>query len=352
MKPKLVFILLIISVICIAQPSKMEQLGKLYMSGNYEESIARAKEYLAVEADNIDYTLILGRALADYGQFKEAIPHLNFVVKNDLHHSWREAWALGYLGSCYYMLSDFEKSKNNLKACIELNATKNATNYATNRILQFGYHKFYKDWKVKESEHFRFHFQEMSDSEMKNYINSRESAFQKINDFFNTDLPKKIDFFVWNSREDAKKVLQADLGFANPHFCLIHSFVKQTRGHEMTHVITNYLAKNMVKTSLINEGTSVCFDLSNQDKEKLVLEWIEKNEREIDIKELWNNWKGYPEELSYPLAGIFVSKIIDTFVRENFLEFFADQRYENAKKVFGDEIDNIIAELENKFNTD
>ena len=111
MKLKLLFLFILISIIAHSQSSKMEQLGKLYMSGNIEATINRADEYLEEEPNNIDYKLILGRALTDFGNYKEAIPHLIYTVENDEHNSWRKAWALGYLGSCYYMLSEYEKSK-------------------------------------------------------------------------------------------------------------------------------------------------------------------------------------------------------------------------------------------------
>jgi len=34
----------------------------------------------------------------------------------------------------------------------------------------------------------------------------------------------------------------------------------------MPHVISNYLTRIIQKTDLINEGTSVCFDQTNQDR--------------------------------------------------------------------------------------
>ena len=350
MKLKLIFFLVTIVHLSNAQPSKMEQLGKLYMSGNIEETINRADEYLEEEPDNIDYKLILGRALTDYGEYKKALPYLIFTIENDAHNSWRKAWALGYVGSCYYMLNKHENSKQALKECVELNATGNATDYATNQFLQFGYYKFFDDWEIIESENFRFHFQKMNEEEKKEFVDSRENAYKEINKFFQTELPKKIDFFVWNSRADAKMVLRRDLGFSRSEYCIIHSHFQQTRGHEMTHVISNFLGKNMVKTGLINEGTAVCFNLDKQDKQALVEKWMENNKMEIDIKAMWLAWEDYPVELTYPFAGIFVEDLIKTFGKDKFLNFLTDQSYGNAKKVFGDELDTVILSLEAKFN--
>ena len=344
-------ILILLSLIACGQNTKVEELGKIYMSGDYEKTIIEANDLLKNDSNNIDYKLLLGRALTDKGEYKEAIKNLEFTVNNDKDNSWRKAWALGYLGTCFYMLQDYNNSKKSTKECFDLNATKNATQYAYKRILLFGFDDFYKDWKIIESYNFRFHFQNMSDSEIKNYISSREESFQNINKFFNSELPKKIDFFVWESKEDANKLLRANLGFADPEFCIVHSHYQQTKGHEMTHVISNYSTKVINKTGLINEGTSVCFDQTNQDREKIVKDWIEANEKKISIEEIWTNWKNYPEELTYPLSGLFVKELIDNFGQGKFIEFFGNQTYENAKIVFGDKLDNVIRDFENKINS-
>lgn len=348
MKIRLTFLLFITCFIVNGQSPQVEELGKLYMSGKLDQAINKANEYLKNDQNNIDYKLILGRALTDKGDYKEAIPNLQFAIDRD--NSWRKAWALGYIGSCYYMLSEYEKSKTALKSCVDLNATKNATKYSYKRLLIFGYDSFFENWEIKDSKNIRFHFQNMSDPEMELYIKSREKAFTEINKFFESSLPKKVDFFVWNSREDAKRILHANLGFADPGYCIVHSHFQQTKGHELTHVISNYSNKIEQKTGLINEGTSVCFDLSNKDKEGTVSSWVKENNQKIDIKDIWVNWRKYPQDLTYPLSGLFVKELITKFGKEKFLIFFVNQTYENAKTVFGDEMDILINEFENRYN--
>lgn len=343
-------IFILTSLITFGQNKQVEELGKIYMSGDFDKTILKANEFLKNDPNNIDYKLLLGRALADKGDFNSAIPYLDYTVNNDPNNSWRKAWALGYLGTCYYMLQDYENSRKTTKECFDLNVTKNATRYAYKRILMFGFDDFYKDWKIVESDNFRFHFQNMRNSDIEKYISSREKAFKNINKFFASDLPKKIDFFVWDSREDAKKLLIANLGFSDPRFCIVHSHFQQTKGHEMTHVISNYSTKMIMKTGLINEGTSVCFDQTNQDKEQIVKDWIKNNGKKVEIKEIWKDWKDYPEELTYPLSGLFVEELIDNFGREKFIDFFGNQTYDNAKVVFGEKLDTIIKEFENKIN--
>ncbi|WP_303917896.1 tol-pal system YbgF family protein [Draconibacterium sediminis] len=344
-------IFVLISLITFGQNPVLDDLWKLYQSQNYEEVIKEAKPHLDIDSLKVDLNLLLGRTYTDKGDFKSAIPHLDYIVNNDLNNSWRKAWALGYLGTCYFMLQDYDNSKKSTKKCFDLNVTKNATQYAYKKILMFGFDDFYKDWKIVESDNFRFHFQNMSDSDIDKYISSREKAFKNINEFFASKFPKKLDFFVWDSREDAKKLLRTNLGFADPSSCIVHSHFQQTKGHEMTHVISNYSTKMVIKTGLINEGTAVCFDQTNQDKEQIVKNWIKNNDKQVDIRMIWENWKDYPEELTYPLSGLFVKELINNFGREKFIEFFGNQTYDNAKLVFGERLDKVIKDFENKTNT-
>lgn len=344
-------ILVLTSLITFGQNKPAEELLKIYRSGNYDMTIVKANEFLQNDPDNIDYKLLLGRALTDKGDYHSAIPYLEFTVSNDHNNSWRKAWALAYLGNIHFRLQDYDRSKKYLQECFDLKATKNVTQFAYIKIQQFGLDDFYKDWKIVESDNFRFHFQNRSDADIEKYISSREEAFRKINAFFESELPKKIDFFVWNSGDDAKKVLRTNLGFADPNFSIVHSHLKQTKGHEMTHIISNYTTKIIKKTELITEGTAVCFDQTNYDKAQIVKEWLKNNQEKVSIRKTWTNWNDFPEELTYPLSGLFVKELIDHFGRDKFIEFFGNQTYENAKQVFGEKLDEVILEFENKMNT-
>lgn len=344
-------IFVLTSLITFGQNPVLKDLGKLYQLRDYEKLIKEAQPHLETDSLKVDLNLLLGRAYADKGDFKSAIPYLDYTVNNDLNNSWRKAWALGYLGTCHFMLQNYDESRKSTKKCLDLNATKNATQYANKRILLFGFDDFYKDWKIVESDNFRFHFQNMNDSDIEKYVSSREIAFKKINEFFKSELPKKIDFFVWNSSDDAKNLLRSNLGFADPYFSIVHSHFKQSKGHEMTHVISNYSTKIIKKTGLINEGTAVCFDQTNHDKEKMVKDWLNNNDKKITIREVWTDWTGYSGALMYPLSGLFVKELIDNFGKDKFLEFFKNQTYENAQLVYGMDLFMFIKEFENRINT-
>lgn len=350
MRQFLTSILILTSLIVFGQNSQIDNLWKLYNSHDFKSVIGKAKTLLENEPDNIDINLIIGRSYTDLGDFKSAVNFLETTVTNDNNNSWRKAWALSCLGTCYFMLQDYDDSETSLNECIELNATKNATNNAYGQTLLFGFNEFYKTWKTVETDNFCFHFQDMNDTEIENYTILREVAFKEINDFFKNSLPKKIDFYVWQSRDDAKKILRANLGFSKPNFCIVHTFYQQTIGHEMTHVISNYTSDISKKTRFINEGTAVCFDQSHQDRLKQIKDWISANNNQIRIKDCWENGDGYAEDILYPLSGLFVKELIDNFGEKKFLEFFGNQTYDNAKLVFGDKLDKVIQEFENMIN--
>jgi len=343
-------ILILTSLVSFGQKRSLDALWKLYQSHNYKLVIEKGLPLLNTESNKTDLNLILGRAYADKGDYKKAIPYLDYTAKNDKRNSWRKAWALGYLGTCYFMVQQYDDSQKSLKKCIKLKATKNATNYAYGRTLLFGFDEFYHNWRTVETDHFRFHFQDMTDTEIEKYISSREKSYKGINDFFKSTLSNKINFFVWDSRDDAKNILRTNLGFAKPEFYIVHSHYQQTKGHEMTHVISNYTSDISNKTRFINEGTAVCFDHSSQDRMQLVKNWIKTHNKRIVIKDYWDNGRNYPEEILYPIAGLFVKELIGNYGREKYLEFFKNQTYGNAKFVFGDKLDNIIQEFENKIN--
>lgn len=341
-------LLILISMIWFGQNPVIEDLWSLYNAHNYKSAIEKAKPLLENDPNSLDLNLILGRSYTEEKDYDTAVPYLEFAVKNDHTNSWRKPWALAYLGTCYFMQQKYDDAEKSIKASLTLKATKNAAANAYYRSVNFGFHAFYQNWKTVETDNFRFHFQRMSETEIENFILPRVAAYKTINDFFKSTLPKKIDVFVWGSREDAREILKARLGFSLPEFCVVHTYYDQTVGHEITHVISNYTSDISFKTAFINEGTAVCFDQTDQDRLKQVKDWVAANNKHIAIMDYWKNRT--EDEILYPLAGLFVEKLIDTFGKEKFLAFFSDQTYENAKAIFGDGLDRVIEELENKIN--
>ncbi len=336
--------------ITMAQNPPLDDLLKLYNAQDFKSAIEKTKPMLENEPGRVDLNLIIGRSYTDLGEYKSALAFLETTVTNDKKNSWQKAWALSYLGTCYFMLQDYQKAELSIDASIKLNATRNATNSAIGKTVFFGFDKSYTTWKTIETDNFRFHFQNMNDAEIEKYTALREIAFKRINGFFNSSLPKKTDFYVWESREDAKNILRRNLGFAEPELCIVHTCFQQTIGHEMTHVISHYTSAVSGKTRFINEGTAVCFDQTRQDRLEQVKSLTTARNEKIGIKDCWENGDKYPEEILYPLAGLFVKELIDNFGKEKFLKFFKNQTYDNARLLFGEKLDSIILDLETRIN--
>ncbi|MEX2232093.1 MAG: hypothetical protein WD824_08035 [Cyclobacteriaceae bacterium] len=97
MKKVITSFLFLTSLIAFGQNQTIEDLWKLYQSQDYNLVIEKATPLLDTDSNKVDLSLLLGRAYADKGKFKEALPYLYFTVINDNHNTWRKAWALAYL---------------------------------------------------------------------------------------------------------------------------------------------------------------------------------------------------------------------------------------------------------------
>jgi tetratricopeptide (TPR) repeat protein len=339
--------LFLLAVVGYAQTLK--DLEDLYGKGSYDEVIRLSPDVLKSNPNDPAVNLLVGRVYAETNKFNDAVPYLKTAITNDRPGSWVKAWSMAYLGKCYFAFGQYKESTECINGCISMNATKNATRSASNAALLFGFDKDYDRWTTRETEHIIFHFQPLSLKDINDidaYMQKRETAFQNINACFGSILPKKIDFFVWHSREDMKAILGSPGGFARPEYCVVHACYDQTPGHEMTHVISNYLPGIGQKTVLINEGTAVYFNQTKADQMDLARKAIKSNGiTAVCLKETWNE-RTLPEEVLYPVGGAFIKYLVENYGKEKFLELFRNQTYENALKVYGEGFESSIETFE------
>jgi len=330
-----------------------KELRDLYYSAQFNQLIQVSAEYLESDSLNPVFNLWHGEGLVELGFFNKGKPYVQKAIEYIGDNDSRKAWALNYLARIEFLTQNKLKAKQLFIDCIASNTSPKAIESSKFLLVELGLHDFYSDFEVVESEHITFHFQPNSIVNNKDeFVELREKAFQKISEFFGVKIPKKIDFIIWNSNEDAKKLGIKSLGYANAKFCVIHSRSNQTRGHEITHVITHYLANDQIKTRFINEGIAVCFDLSNNNRLEIINNQKEKDSTQVivSIKEAWTNPKAYPEWVYYPLAGEFVFRILDKWGKNKLIDLIKNQTYENALLIYGEELNAIISELENEIN--
>ncbi|MCX5797657.1 MAG: tetratricopeptide repeat protein [Elusimicrobia bacterium] len=312
----------------------------------------RSPYWAALQRDPQDAqaNLLYGEGLVDDGAYAKAIPYLQKASALDSHGAWIRAWALNYLGRCYFAAGDYAGSRKALLESARMGATENVTKKSNWYLHLFGMDDLFKTWDVQASEHFIFHFQTPSVlADHADFIKEREDAFAAIAAFFDdTRLPLKIHYFVWNSKADARKSVGFELGFAVPEHGVIQtSFDNETPGHETTHIIAHYFAGAPKRTMLINEGIAVHLNQKHWDNLELARKrWRSDPKGRASIKDLWS---GKPlDSYHYPLAGAFAAHLLQWGGKEKFLNLIRHQSYEDALKIYGPGLDTAIHDFEAK----
>jgi len=330
----------------------IDTVSQLYAKGELEKAFEISSKL--IEKDTLDpvLTMMHGRILVDLHKYEEGNRFLKKAIDfND--EPWISAWALAYLGQSYYMTKDYEESEKSLRACLKLDATKNVNEYANKRMLLFGFSNYFDDWRIVETDHIKFYLQTPSDiTDIQSFIDRREDAFSVIAETFECNIPKKIDFYVWNDEIEPLEKFNISLGFADPEKAIIYSHRNQTAGHELTHIITHYSGEpNKVKTGLINEGVAVCFNQNGKQTFKN-LQNISKASLgdKVYVEKLWKNWQVVNNSISYPVAGLFVNELINEFGMPKFKELLVNQTYDNALNIYGDELIVFISNFEKKID--
>lgn len=331
------------SLICLAlHAQSMSDALKLFEQGQLDSAIAISKRYTQTEPGAYQ---VIGQSLVKQGKYTEAIPYLEKGKNTVNAPASVRAWCMHDLGIAYFMRGAYDRSKENLDACINMNATMNSIKSANGAELLFGSSDLYDTWAREESPHFVFHFQHIpGNADL--YIAANEAAYDSINRFFRAVLPKKIDYFVWEDLMQAQRLFHQPLAFTKTAFCLTHTSLGHTRGHEITHSISMYAANIRQPDKLIFEGVASYFDFSGRDWMQELKKVIPRQYRNISIKDVWQNSEHASESLLYPLGAVLTGALIQQFGRDKFIQLLADQSYEHARKLYGDELDKLLAKLE------
>tara|TARA_R110001583_G_C5565427_1_gene401565 strand:+ start:52 stop:1125 length:1074 start_codon:yes stop_codon:yes gene_type:complete len=344
---KILLQIIFLTVFCISGYSQKSEMSNAFKNKEFEKVIKLGKELVESEPKDFDGLLGIGKAYNILNEFNNAIPYLEKAI-NYSEKDWQFAWSNIELMESNFAIGNIEKAKEFYKKSLEYKGTKNSTKKLKGLALLFGFDKVYENWKTLETDNITFHFQNgTSIIDKENYIKERENAFLNINIFFSSYLPKKIDFFVWKSNDEAVKILNKSLGFTNPKYCISHNRDNQTKGHEIAHNISFWLDNTNNSNRLINEGIGVYFDQTNSDRIQNAKNTLQS--KKIDIKEIWLNPNQYSEEILYPIAGAFIENLV-LIDKLKFLELCKNQTYENAELIYGKELGKIILDFNNKLN--
>lgn len=229
--------MVLICAISLAFGNDFDILQRLYDNKENTRLIHTADSLLANGMNSAWVKTYAGRAYADLYQFDKALPYLKSVYESpqDIPELMK-AWNTLYLGKVYLFKKEKEKAVTLFKEVIETRANKKVVALAKQYMNLTSDSPFYKKWKRIETRNFNFLFPKRTKLRSpQQYAEMMQLAFDTINAFFNAEIPGKIDFFVWN------QYLKFH-GFAIPELLTVHTRYMQTRGHEMTHIITHYAA--------------------------------------------------------------------------------------------------------------
>ncbi|MEN8008203.1 MAG: hypothetical protein ABFS42_14375 [Candidatus Krumholzibacteriota bacterium] len=345
----LVLVLLITATAAMAQSGPAERLWSLYKEGRFEDVVREGKVELATGTPTAQVNLAVGRALVDLENFAEGLPYLEQAVRSDPGQTWIYAWAQVYLGTGQYRLGNLPQARAAFIKARDCAATRNATREAVNNLKILGLAESYDDWTTFTTEHFTFHFSaNLTGFDEVTFARRHEEAYALISAWFGGGSTKPIRFFVWKDKDEARTANMPPLGFARPELNLVHAWSGQTVGHEMTHVISRHALQPEHVTGLINEGVCVHHDQTGRDQMTLAREELAKApgmKVPVELAALWEDWSLLPGEVSYPVGGAWVKVLIDRGGKENFLEFFRDQRLANAREVYGSDLQSWMDEF-------
>jgi tetratricopeptide (TPR) repeat protein len=333
MKPSLITILMLIAASAFGQD--LEEIKAHFQNRESEKVIEAGKKLLEEYPDDPMVNHLTGRALADLSRFEEAKVYLKKSIGEEAF-DWMQAWSHGYLGLCYFSTEEYETAKWHLNKALDLDATKNATQFAKNKLHLFQLTDYFDDWEIIETPHIRFHMQPGHGiRDLDAYCNSREDAYQEVNQLFEAEPYKKIDYFIWSKPKKAKQLFGKPLGFSRPGVCIINSAIRQTRGHEITHILSDHGIKPEVKNRLINEGVAVAFDLSERDRMKMARE---ANSDNWTIQELMDQSGALSEATVYPIGGAFIEFLMEKKGGDTLKLLLKEQTYERLLELYGEEL--------------
>jgi len=333
-----------IGTLSVRSQSVPEALFQLYGAGQLEAVIARGEQELKAGGEQPVVNLTVGRAYADQDAFQAAIPYLAKSAAAASAAPDVKAWSQAYLGTCYYGLQDYARAKTALEAAVTADATRNATAYASKRLGMLRGRDAAGKWQTLETTHFRFHFQapKTLGTSPEAFAALHEQAYETNNRFFQATLPRKVDFYVWDDRAEALRVLGQPLGFTQANFLTIHVMRDQTRGHEIAHQLMHFGLRPTQQRPLVSEGIAVCFDQSGANRLQTAQQ---SSNGPVDVWKMWEQPNGYSERQLYAVGGALLEYLLAHAPEAQVKQLLREQTPQLGRQLFSQQVADFEKEL-------
>jgi tetratricopeptide (TPR) repeat protein len=318
--------------------SVLPELWSLYQKDRMVELERRFAE-LATQSQYIDgINHLRGRILVENREFAAAVPLLEPLTSGTDKADWLPGYSGLYLARAVFGSNRREEAGKALESVLRISSRPKMTIEAKNLMVRLGFSPEFKNWVNVESRNTVCHFSPaFAESERTKYVAEHEQAFADIQQAFVASLPRKLDIYVWNSREEANLMGVPMLSFARPDLCSVYVHREASIGHEMTHVICQYAPKSVARNLFLMEGTAVCFDYTGENKlEKAASGIIRQKIPVPTVEQLWRSMRTVNDRVSYPFAGGFVRRLIDTSGMSRFRELLqTGGEWEDAVQLYG-----------------
>lgn len=321
------------------------ELWSLYQEDRLVELDRRCQE-LATQSQYLDaINHLRGRVLVENWEFSKAVPYLETLTSETGRSDWLRGYSGLFLTRALFCSNRREDAKKALLNVMKIPSLPKVTVEANNLMVRLGFSPEFQKWFHLESTNLVCHFSPaFSETERTAFVTEHEQAFSSIQQVFVASLPQKLDIYVWDTREEAAAMGLPLLSFARADLCSVYVHRGASIGHEMTHVICRYGPKSAARNPFLMEGTAVCFDHTGENKLERLAAHISRLRAPVPtVEQLWHSFKGTADKISYPFAGCFIRRLIDTFGTERFRELFQTSgNWEEATRLYGSAFSSLV----------
>lgn len=344
-------VLLLLLAFC-ANAQEDSELWGLYKSNDNEEVVRRFRaEYYQYRRDAAAHNIV-SRAYYAIGAYDSTRYYAEKAIYLDGDSTVVAAWSHVFLGYAFYFMDSIGWAKDEMYRVIRMNINEYCNRSANAFLNITNLLPMFEGWVTVEHEHIRYHFQ--SGRSSGRYMSGQDKAYNELKTIFKPRLSKKIDYYVWADRRQAKQHLQKGLGYSVPEVAVVNTAADQSKGHELTHVLSywGWGQEVTVRTRLIDEGLSVCFDMAPRGLSRIEEGRVTINAYKGKVKTITDLWKQglYDEDELFflPVAGAFVHYLYEHSTEDEFRRVVKDQTIENARKVYGSRFDELIRDFDRK----
>ncbi len=220
-------------------------------------------------------------------------------------------------------------------------------------------------FKLKESDHYTFHFPEEIEKDIEDIINAKEKHYAKAVSFIGVDNKRKIDYYIYTSIKE-KSLLMGDDSPGNAIWEKLDNGIskkfeihvvynekcKFIGEHEDTHLLSLPWGLSIY---LFCEGLAQYMECSFLGKSlDVASKELIKNKRNYSISFLCDNsnWDNIDSVVVYPQVGSFIKFLIACYGKDRFRQVYQSTSRNNSidknlfeiNKVYGKSINNLEEE--------